>query len=126
MWTAQVGDVSLWLLGPGGWNRRTGVEKQGLDRNTVNSVLPFAVDRAVENVVDVPLGHVVAVMTDGLGDVLTNVAGAQQFYSRRWARPPHPTRFVGDLCVDAKGQTDDRTAVAVWCGSPVAAAQELP
>jgi len=124
VWTAQVGDVSLWLLGPGGWSQHTGVEKQGLDRNTVSAVLPFAVDQAVAGVIDVPGGHVVAVMTDGLGDVLTNVAGAQQFYSRRWARPPHPTRFVGDLCVDAKGQTDDRTAVAVWCGPSVTDAEE--
>ena len=65
-------------------------------------------------------------MTDGLGDVLTDVAGAQQFYGRRWARPPHPTRFVGDLCADAKGQTDDRTAVAVWCGSSARPSEESP
>jgi hypothetical protein len=125
VWTAQVGDVSVWLLGPGGWSQRTGIEKQGLDRNTLNAVLPFAVDQAVAGVVEVPDGHVVAVMTDGLGDVLTNVAGAQQFYSGRWGRPPHPTRFVGDLCVDARGQTDDRTAVAVWCGPAAAAAEEM-
>jgi hypothetical protein len=123
VWTAQLGDVSLWLLGPDGWSKSTGTDKSGLDANKVRP-LPFAVDQVVTQVVDVPHGHVLAVMTDGLGDVLTNVRGAQEHYGTRWARPPRPSRFVDDLCVDARGQLDDRTAVAVWCGSSATAWDE--
>jgi hypothetical protein len=112
----------VWLHGPAGWSRPIGSAKTGLDRNTVMP-LPYAVDDAVTEVVVVPPGHVVAVMTDGLGDVLSDVAGAQELYGARWARPPHPASFASDLCVDARGQTDDRTAVVVWCGPQGPAAE---
>lgn len=117
VWTAQVGDVSLWLHGAAGWDCRTGGTKAGLDRNAVDGALPFDVRKAVSQVVDVPPGAGVALMTDGLGDLLTNVRGAADYLSRRWANPPHPAAFVADLCADARGQTDDRTAVVVWCGT---------
>jgi len=115
VWTAQVGDVSLWIHGPLGWDRHTGVTKSGMDRNAVDAALPFDAKKAVTTVVTVPPGAGIAVMTDGLGDVLGDVSGAVDYFARRWATPPHPAAFVADLCVDARGQTDDRTAVVVWC-----------
>jgi serine/threonine protein phosphatase PrpC len=116
VWTAQVGDVSVWLHGERGWHQATGVQKAGFDRNKVDAVLPFSPREATQTLVDVPPRHGVAVVTDGFGDLLSDVAGVQDFLSRRWARPPHPAAFVSDLCADAPGQTDDRTAVVVWCG----------
>lgn len=117
VWTAQVGDVSLWLHGPGGWAQHTGVVKAGFDRNAVDAFLPHRPDSAVTSRIDVPPAHSVAVMTDGLGDVLNDVAQAREFFTLQWSSPPHPASFLTDLCVDARGQTDDRTAVVVWCGA---------
>lgn len=116
VWTAQVGDVSLWLHGRGGWRQQTGRAKTGLDRNKVEAVLPFNPDQAVSGFVDVQSGEGVAVMTDGMADTLSDVVAAKPYFADRWARPPHLARFVFDLCFDAPGQKDDRTAVVVWCG----------
>jgi serine/threonine protein phosphatase PrpC len=116
VWTAQVGDVSLWLHGRTGWIQRTGRSKSGLDRNKVDAVLPFNPGQVVAGFVDVQPGQGVAVMTDGFGDTLSDVATAKPLFSERWVRPPHLARFVSDLCFDARGQDDDRTAVVVWCG----------
>ena len=115
VWTAQLGDVSVWTHGPA-WHQRVGHPKSGLDRNKVEAVLPFHPAHAVSTTVVVPPGHGVAVLTDGVGDLLTDVAGAAPFFAGRWATPPHPASFLADLCVDAPGQDDDRTAVVVWCG----------
>jgi hypothetical protein len=117
VWTAQIGDVSVWTHGPA-WRQQAGYAKSGLDRNAVDSVLPFHPGKAVSSTVDVPPGHGVAVVTDGVGDLLTEVADAESFFAGRWAAPPHPASFLADLCVDAPGQGDDRTAVVVWCGVP--------
>lgn len=116
VWTAQVGDVSLWLHGRTGWSQQTGRAKSGLDRNKVDAALPFNPQQVVACFVDVKPGQGVAVMTDGLGDTLSKVANAGPFFAERWARPPHLAGFVSDLCFDAQGQIDDRTAVVVWCG----------
>lgn len=126
VWTAQVGDVSLWLHGKSGWRQRTGVSKGGLDRNAVNAVLPFTPERAVAELVNVEPGHGVAMMTDGLGDTLSNVDSAERYFADRWARPPHLAGFVADLCFDAPGQLDDRTAVVVWCGQHATHAPSFP
>ena len=120
VWTAQVGDVSLWLHGRSGWRQRTGVPKSGLDRNMVDAVLPFTPERVVTELIDVEPGHGIAMMTDGLGDTLSNVASAERYFADRWARPTHLAGFVADLCFDAPGQLDDRTAVVVWCGQNAA------
>jgi len=116
VWTAQVGDVSLWLHGLPGWERSTGVAKSGMDRNVVEAALPFNAKEVITAVVTIPPGAGIAVMTDGLGDVLGDVSGAVDYFAQRWATPPHPAVFVADMCFDARGQTDDRTAVVVWCG----------
>lgn len=118
VWTAQLGDVSLWLHGERGWSQATGGPKADIDGNTVDAVLPFNPDKVVAGPVDVPPRHGIAVVTDGFGDLLSDVAGVQDHFSRRWIRPPHPAVFVADLCADAPGQNDDRTAVVVWCGAP--------
>jgi hypothetical protein len=117
VWTAQIGDVSVWTHGPA-WRQQAGHAKSGLDRNAVDTVLPFHPGQAVSSVVEVPPGHGVAVVTDGVGDLLNEVADAESFFAHRWAAPPHPASFLADLCVDAPGQGDDRTAVVVWCGVP--------
>ena len=116
VWTAQIGDVSVWTHGAR-WRQEVGAAKSGFDRNVVDAVLPFHPGEAMRSVVTVPPGHGVAVLTDGVGDLLNDVAGAQEFFARQWAAPPAPSTFLAELCVDAPGQDDDRTAVVVWCGA---------
>jgi Protein phosphatase 2C len=116
IWTAQIGDVSLWTHDPE-WSRQTGIMKSGLDRNTVSAVLPFHPGKVVTSRLSVPPGYGIGVVTDGVGDLLSDVAEASGFFADRWASPPHPAEFLADLCVDAPGQDDDRTAVVVWCGA---------
>lgn len=116
VWTAQIGDVSVWTHGAC-WRQEVGAAKSGFDRNVVDAVLPFHPGEAVRSIVTVPPGHGVAVVTDGVGDLFNDVAGAHEFFARQWAAPPAPATFLAELCVDAPGQDDDRTAVVVWCGA---------
>ena len=116
VWTAQLGDVSVWTQGER-WQQQTGPFKSGLDRNAVEAVLPFHPDQVATSWVTVPPGAGVAVMTDGVGDLLNDVVAASGFFAEQWEAAPLPAAFLLDLCVDAPGQDDDRTAVVVWCGS---------
>jgi serine/threonine protein phosphatase PrpC len=59
VWTAQVGDVSVWTGGEG-LQQRTGKLKVGLDRNKVDAVLPFHPEAVTTCVVPVPTGCGVA------------------------------------------------------------------
>jgi hypothetical protein len=117
IWASWIGDVSLWIHHTGALHRVTGMEKTGLDRNTLSAVLPFNPDRAERLVFDLRLSDRIAVMTDGLSDSLSAVSGVADFFAREWAgSAPHPAAFLHSLCYDGPGQTDDRTAVVVWCG----------
>ena len=99
-------------------HRVTGMEKTGLDRNALSAVLPFNPDRAEETVLDLYPRDRVAVVTDGVSDTLSSFSGAIEFFAREWSNPaPHPAAFLHSLCYDGPGQTDDRTAVVVWCGA---------
>lgn len=118
VWTSWIGDVSLWIQEDELLHRVTGREKTGLDRNTLSAVLPFNPDRAEQLMFNVFPSTRVAVMTDGLSDSLSGISGAAEFFTRQWSSPaPHPAAFLHSLCYDGPGQTDDRTAVVVWCGS---------
>ena len=117
LWTSWIGDVSMWILRNGILRRATGTEKTGLDRNALSAVLPFNPDRAEQATLDLHPRDRVAVVTDGLSDSLSSLSGAIEFFAREWANPaPHPAAFLHSLCYDGPGQTDDRTAVVVWCG----------
>src|SRR5260370_4404622 len=118
MWTSWIGDVSLWIHREGALHRVTGREKEGLDRNALDAVLPFNPDRAEEYAFELAPSDRVAVVTDGLSDSLSSISGAAEFFARQWASSaPHPAAFLHSLCYDGPGQTDDRTAVVVWCGA---------
>ena len=119
MWTSWIGDVSMWISRKGELRRCTGRDKTGLDRNALDAVLPFNPDQVEERVFELWPHDRVALMTDGVSDSLDSVAGARDYFARQWAgAPPHPAAFLHSLCYDGPGQTDDRTAVVVWCGGP--------
>lgn len=117
IWTSWIGDVSLWIHRAGVLRRATGMEKTGLDRNALDAVLPFNPDRAQLATFELNPSNRVAVVTDGLSDSLSSLSGAIEFFTREWEHSaPHPAAFLHSLCYDGPGQTDDRTAVVVWCG----------
>jgi serine/threonine protein phosphatase PrpC len=116
IWASWIGDCSLWRHRQGELHRLTGAEKTGLDRNTLSAVLPFNPDQVEQDTFELRPWDRVAVVTDGLSDSLSGVSGASEFFARQWANSaPHPAAFLHSLCYDGPGQTDDRTAVVVWC-----------
>lgn len=118
MWTAQIGDVSVWILRSGTLTQATGPDKAGMDKNKLEFVLPADPGAARAALVELQPGDTVAVMTDGLSESLANIAAVADFFSRHWASgPPHPAAFLHQLCYDAPGQSDDRTVVTTWVGA---------
>ena len=116
MLTSWIGDVSLWISRDRELRRSTGHDKTGLDRNALHAVLPFNPDQVEERIVQLWPNDRVALMTDGVSDSLDSVAGVRDYFAWQWAGPPlHPAAFLHSLCYDGPGQTDDRTAVVVWC-----------
>ncbi|MDT7787572.1 MAG: hypothetical protein QOF58_5991 [Pseudonocardiales bacterium] len=116
VWFASVGDVSAARRQDGSWRRLTGSEKDGLDRNALDAFLPHHPDRVVLNRAEVSSGGAIAVVTDGVSDVWTDLPGAAAWFNQRWRMPPSLASFLLDVSYEAPGQVDDRTAVVVWCG----------
>jgi serine/threonine protein phosphatase PrpC len=119
MLASWIGDVSLWIGRDEELHRETGQDKTGLDRNALHAVLPFNPAQVEKRVIDLRPHDRVALMTDGVSDSLDSAPGALEHFARQWAAgpPPHPAAFLHSLCYDGPGQTDDRTAVVVWCGA---------
>jgi serine/threonine protein phosphatase PrpC len=119
MWASWIGDVSLWISRGGELRRMTGQGKTGLDRNELHAVLPFSPEQVEQGVFELHPHDRVVLMTDGVSDSLESVDGTLDYFARQWAGPPpHPAAFLHSLCYDGPGQTDDRTAVVVWCDTP--------
>lgn len=114
VWLGWIADSSAWVLGGPEWRQLAGEVKTGYDPNLLSVCLPNNPKRAQQARGWLPDGHTLALMTDGLSDLLTDVEGADQELARRWAAPPTLAEVVRDLCFDAPGQDDDRTAVLVW------------
>jgi hypothetical protein len=117
MWCAQIGDISLWSRTDDGFQQLTGTVKAGLDRNNLSAVLPHHPQAVTVSTPTLAAGAVIALVTDGLGDLFEDIPAAPQFFSTSWRTPPVVPQMVHDLSFDAPGQQDDRTAVVVWCGT---------
>lgn len=113
-WLGWVADSSGWQLEAGRWRRVTGLAKSGYDPNALDGCLPADPHLAKSALIVLQTGQALALMTDGLSDLLTDVGGAQEELAKRWSTPPTLPAFVRDLCFDAPGQDDDRTAVVIW------------
>jgi serine/threonine protein phosphatase PrpC len=127
MWVAWVGDASVWTLRDGAWTFVAGDRKHasgGLESNAVAHVLPNSPLEVATASIRLTPGAVVAVVTDGVGDVLATLAEANRHFARNWARPPSSTSFVNDVSYDAERFIDDRTAVAIWVGMDSPGARE--
>jgi hypothetical protein len=113
-WVGWLADSSAWLLGADGWRRLTGERGSGPGRATPDACLPGDPLFATHRMVELPADGALVLMTAGLGDLLTDVPDAADELAARWAAPPPLSEFLRDLCFDAPGQDDDRTAVMVW------------
>lgn len=123
VWLAWLGDSSAWLLGTGGWLQVAGQSKDRMDCNVLDAYLPGHPEKVNSATVHLPAGQALVLMTDGLGDALNDVSSMPDALCTRWASPPSLLAFLRDLCFDAPGQDDDRTAVAVW--TPDAGREEI-
>ncbi|WP_344897159.1 protein phosphatase 2C domain-containing protein [Actinomadura meridiana] len=113
VWASWIADVGVWARADGGWARLVGADKGGLDGDVLTEFLPFHPDRAQTAELTLEEGAVLALATDGIGDVLAD--GGAPWFADRWAAPPHIASFVADVGYDARGRLDDRTAVVIWC-----------
>jgi hypothetical protein len=116
VWFASLADVSAWERSESGWRMLAGDPKEdALDRNAVHHFLPYHPDKVTVVYQDVPPGATITIVSDGVGDALTDVPGASEWFARKWRTPPPLASFLLDVAYDARGQLDDRTAVTVWC-----------
>ncbi|MGH3864894.1 MAG: protein phosphatase 2C domain-containing protein [Pseudonocardiaceae bacterium] len=117
VWFASLADVSAWERSESGWRMLAGDPKEDvLDRNAVRHFLPHHPDKVTVVRQDIPPGATITIVSDGVGDALTDVPGASEWFARRWRTPPPLSSFLLDVAYEARGQLDDRTAVTVWCG----------
>ncbi|MEV5749773.1 protein phosphatase 2C domain-containing protein [Actinoallomurus sp. NPDC052308] len=115
VWLAALADVSGWLRQPGGWTRLTGVAKAALDAGRLEEFLPFHPDQVQDATIALGPDSVLALTTDGVGDVLAPGEALAPWFADRWRQPPHIAAFLEDVGFEAAGRLDDRTAVVVWC-----------
>ncbi len=115
VWLASLADVGGWVRQPDGWERLAGDEKAALDAGRLTEFLPFHPERARETTVTLEPDTVLALTTDGVGDVLAAGDALAPWFAERWQEPPHIAAFVQHVGFEAAGRLDDRTAVVVWC-----------
>jgi len=113
VWLGWLADSSAWQFGQA-WRPVAGQTKADFDSNAISTFMPMHPKRAVQTLRWLPHGESLALMTDGLSDLLNDVDGAAVELHRRWVAPPSLPELVRDMCFDAPGQDDDRTVVMVW------------
>jgi hypothetical protein len=116
-WIGWLGDVSVWRRVESHWRFEVGDAKGdpgGLRTGEVASVLPMNWSDARQDLLVLAPGETLALVTDGVGDLWSMHPRANDYYHRRWSVPPPVASFVNDVCFDARGEQDDRTAVVVW------------
>jgi hypothetical protein len=115
VWLASLGDVSAWRRCATEWQQLAGKEKSGMDANVLDEFLPYYSKKAISKSVWLEEGDIIALTTDGVADVLAPPGRAAAWFADRWRYPPHIASFFMDVGYEAKTQTDDRTAVVLWC-----------
>ena len=96
-------------------DHRVWVSGEGKTMETVKPTRPVSFRDMLCHTGGLTYGSALAVLTDGVGDALTDIPHAASWFAERWQRPPSLASFLLDVDFDAAGQVDDRTAVVVWC-----------
>jgi Protein phosphatase 2C len=111
----QVGDSPVWKLGHDDrWVNLIAGPVEGAVRDNRTACLPLHPDQAVTCDIKRPDG-VIVVMSDGVSDPLgSGNSGTGRYLAERLKSPPDPLRFALDLSFEARGFSDDRTAIAIW------------
>ena len=125
VWTSWIGDVSLWIHRQGSLYRVTGQEKSGMDRNTLNAVLPFNPDWAEQSTVNLQPSDRVAVVTDGLSDSLSGIPEAAEFFARQWAASA-PTRPLSCTTFAMTAPAKATTVRPSWFGAVLTSPRAPP
>ncbi|BEL06495.1 hypothetical protein Q0Z83_046860 [Actinoplanes sichuanensis] len=118
-WFMWIGDVSGWQLQGQRWEAFAGDVKSDdgdISSNAVNACLPLHPGRAEHRRHRFPVGAVISLVSDGIGDAWTMMSEANAYFGRQWAEPPALGAYLNDVGYDARGFQDDRTAVTVWAG----------
>jgi serine/threonine protein phosphatase PrpC len=120
VWLASIADVSAWQRQDRSWRQVAGDIKHGMDSSRLSRFLPFHPRDVSWSCTNLRPNDVLALTTDGIGDVL---AGGQiaTWFADQWATPPHISDFIDTVGFEAKGELDDRTAVVLWCPPPLSA-----
>jgi serine/threonine protein phosphatase PrpC len=114
---AQIGDSPAYLLRNGEWLAVSG-NGSAADAGLTNVVDPLPRhSRATVWHLAVESGDVLALTTDGVGNLLEDVPEFAEALSRRWEEaPPSPSELLYYLDAAVKTYDDDRTLLAVGFG----------
>lgn len=116
---AGVGDSSAWLLSRGSFSKLLCGKNTGADGIRTSEVVGLPrVPSEIESIeIEIGVGEVLLIGTDGIGDPLGTGEGAVgDLFRRALQRPSPPTLIEFAHAVDFSRQSfdDDRTLVAVW------------
>jgi len=121
-WFGHVADVSAWIQAfpaEAGWRQVAGDSKGAdADANSLRAFLPFHPGQAQGTLISLPTGAVLAFLTDGVSDAMTQIPRADEWFASAWTTPRPLGAFILDVGFEAKTHQDDRTAVVVWCDVP--------
>jgi len=111
---ASLADVGAWVRAGRSWLQIAGDPKEGLDGGKLDKFLPFHPRDVRTSSCRLGPKDVLALASDGIGDVL-GLGAIGVWFADQWAEPPHISDFIDAVGFEAKGEQDDRTAVVLWC-----------
>jgi hypothetical protein len=114
-WLASLADVSIWRWLPGSWELLMGDVKDGMDGSRLEHYLPYHPQHATSRIVELQVGEIIAITTDGIADAFATLPGASKWFADRWREPRPLASFVLDVGYEESQFNDDRTAVVAWC-----------
>ncbi|MGW6204420.1 protein phosphatase 2C domain-containing protein [Streptomyces sp. NPDC055089] len=114
LWLAGLGDTTAWVRRPQRWSLKLGDKQRGLDAGRLDAYLPHTPEAVRRQLVRLAPGDVLALTSDGVGDALTDLPEAHDWFHRQWASPVSAFELLLHINYDSHQRNDDRTAVVVW------------
>ncbi|MFJ5641598.1 protein phosphatase 2C domain-containing protein [Streptomyces sp. NPDC093223] len=117
IWLAGLGDTSAWVREPRRWAQLLGEKEQGPDAGRLRTYLPHTPEAVERRHLSLGPGQALVLTTDGLGDALTELTQAHDWFHHHWAAPVTALDLLLHINYDSHQRNDDRTAVVVWTPS---------